>query len=289
LATICDIGEEDGWRYIITKYIAGKSLKELVLPPYESALRMIQSAALGCHVLHNEGFIHRKINPSNILLDESSRVIVTLAGMIPREGMPFREWKRAVRLARMPSDWLAFAPPELFRGEPLDCRSDVYSLGCTLFQLLTAEPPFPARPRKTLSALPRGKRQILRCRPFEAHSPSIFYLLEKAMEPRREDRFPNAEAMSEAIRDLLRDDRMVEERDWGQEAAYDAYEMPEMDEAGFRDDMPEPHDSWEMPETDEDSEMDEDLWRPSAPPPPPPPRKRRRGNGEDLDDPWAER
>jgi Nif-specific regulatory protein len=124
-------------RYLALEYVAGPTLREAYLTWGEGCLRkLLDGVCRGLQAAHGRGLLHGDIKPSNILLDgcrsPPSRAVLTDFGFCrpqPTEGAGFR-------------GTAAFAPPELVRGDRPDRRADLYSLGATLFEVLTGQPVF---------------------------------------------------------------------------------------------------------------------------------------------------
>ncbi|MFD6393667.1 serine/threonine-protein kinase [Nocardia sp. NPDC060259] len=146
VVAVRDRGEHDGRLWIAMQYVDGGDVAELIrrdaAVPVERALRILTEAANGLDEIHRVGLQHRDVKPANLLLAEEpgqpDRVLVTDFGIARTadgagtlsEGAGF-------------SATLAYAAPELISGDAVDHRADVYSLGCTLYQLLTGTVPYP--------------------------------------------------------------------------------------------------------------------------------------------------
>ncbi|MFF3566408.1 serine/threonine-protein kinase [Nocardia jiangxiensis] len=101
--------------------------------PVEQALRLIGDAAQALDYAHSQGVLHRDVKPSNLLIDRGGRALLTDFGI----ARSFDGTNAAV------ASTFAYTAPERFTNLPVDQRSDVYSLGCVLFELLTGRTPFP--------------------------------------------------------------------------------------------------------------------------------------------------
>jgi len=200
---IHDVGEHDGVYYIVMQYVRGKTLAELLQDqggpfPWRSALKLTQLAATGLHAVHAQGLVHRDVKPSNIMLSVDSRVLMMDFGLVREERDS--SLTRSGQIVGTPS----FMSPEQCRGQELDRRSDIYSLGSTLYCLLTAQPPFRGNVQEVLTQIAGGTRP----RPVHEVRPdvplAVSELVAKAMAPRPEDRFPDAASMARELRKLLR-------------------------------------------------------------------------------------
>ncbi|MBC7195258.1 MAG: serine/threonine protein kinase, partial [Caldisericia bacterium] len=134
-----DYGVTDGTPYFVTEYIQGKTLKELLSEGKRFSIK--QSIKIIIEVLYalsharSKGVIaHRDIKPGNIMIDKDWNVKLMDFGIAKFEG------------TQITQDTIMYTPtyasPEQIKGENVDIRSDLYSIGCTLYELLTGRPPF---------------------------------------------------------------------------------------------------------------------------------------------------
>jgi predicted Ser/Thr protein kinase len=143
IVPIYDAGEEDGTYYIVMQYVHGESLatrlqRERRLPVGE-ALRIFRAVGEGIAHAHSNGIIHRDIKPVNILLGEDGSVKLVDFGLA-------RVLEGDTTLSRTGTIFGSpnFMSPEQALGKNVDQRSDVYSLGATLYHMLAGVPPFVA-------------------------------------------------------------------------------------------------------------------------------------------------
>ena len=143
IVAIYDAGRQDHLDYIVMQYVDGESLADLLKGtpciPVPRALRLIRDALLGVEHAHEAGVIHRDIKPDNILIGDDGRARLAdfgLARLLEADpGLSQTGW-----FFGSPS----FMSPEQALGEDLDHRTDLYSLGATLYQMITGVPPFRA-------------------------------------------------------------------------------------------------------------------------------------------------
>src|SRR4051794_28369684 len=140
IVTVIDRGEQDGRQFIVFEYVDGMNLKELVaqegpLAPGE-AIELALQIARGLAFAHEQGLVHRDVKPQNVLLDADGRAKVTdfgIAHAVDVDGMTITGTIMGT------SNYIA---PEQARGQPVDEQTDVYSLGCVVYELLAGEVPF---------------------------------------------------------------------------------------------------------------------------------------------------
>ena len=149
---VYEVGEVDGKVYIAMQYIDGRPLGAVAATlTFEQRAMVIREAALGLHEAHRAGIIHRDIKPGNIMIERSED-----GGLRPYV-MDFglaRDWNESATETGTVLGTPHYMSPEQARGEVggLDRRADVYSLGATLYHLLTDRPPIPgANPLEILS------------------------------------------------------------------------------------------------------------------------------------------
>src|SRR5438445_1302996 len=142
VVSVFDTGSDDGTHYIVMEYIQGRTLSEVIkqdaplLP--ERAVEIAQAAAEALDFAHRAGIVHRDVKPGNIMLTATGDVKVTDFG-IARATSSESLTQTATVLGTA-----TYFSPEQAQGERVDARSDIYSLGCVLYEMLTGQPPFVA-------------------------------------------------------------------------------------------------------------------------------------------------
>src|SRR5260370_5857087 len=142
VSRIFDLGMADGRKVIPMDYVEGRDLKSVLVErgklPHEEAVPIIQQVCRGLEAAHTEGVVHRDLKPQNIMVDEDGRVWVMDFGLA--RSMETAGMTRTGALMGTPD----YMSPEQARGEKVDARSDVFSLGIIFYEMLTGQLPFQA-------------------------------------------------------------------------------------------------------------------------------------------------
>jgi len=139
IITIYEVGEFQSRAYIAMEYVAGESLKDLTAReelPVASIIDLALQICEGLSEAHHAGIVHRDLKPANILLDKKGRVKIADFGLARLEGATQLTGEGTVMGTP------AYMSPEQVRGEPLDARSDIFSLGIVLYELIARRLPF---------------------------------------------------------------------------------------------------------------------------------------------------
>jgi len=138
---IFDAGEEDGLLFITMRLVEGTDMHALIagegrIEP-RRATRIIRQVGAALDAVHAHGMLHRDVKPSNVLLARADHVYLSDFGLAKRAASVGGLTRQGSIIAR--AEYLA---PEQILNERVDARSDIYALGCLLFETLTGEPPF---------------------------------------------------------------------------------------------------------------------------------------------------
>jgi len=198
IVQIYAIGEDDGVHYFSMEYVKGRSLAEIIeeegFLTAGRALPIMMQAAEALAVAHDAGIVHRDIKPANIMVDEGGRAKVADFGIA--QMATSTRMTQAGMLVGTPE----FISPEQCRGEKLDGRSDIYSLGVTLYQLLSGRTPFEAdTPAALVFQIVEGPIPgVGELNPTVP--PSVQAVVAKMMHTDRDRRFRSAEDLIHAIK-----------------------------------------------------------------------------------------
>ena len=140
---VVDFGEAAGRLYIAALYVPGASLAERIASEgtlsLEEALRMASDLADALEALHARGLVHRDVKPANVMVDERGAAALTDFGLA--RGVA----DTVLTKTGMVVGTVDYLAPELIRGEQATHSSDLYALGCVLYECLAGAPPFAGR------------------------------------------------------------------------------------------------------------------------------------------------
>ncbi|HEU4648859.1 MAG TPA: protein kinase [Gemmatimonadales bacterium] len=200
IVPVHDSGERGGFLYYVMPYLAGESLRQrltreerLTIP---EAVRIARAVALGLDYAHRQGVLHRDIKPENIILHEGEAVVADFGvarAMTAVIGSEVSEPGVAVGTPAYMS------PEQATADRDLDGRSDIYALGCVLFEMLTGQPPFAGSgPRATMTRQVMEPAPPLRALRPDAPEP-LERVLTRALAKEPAERFPTAGDFARAL------------------------------------------------------------------------------------------
>ncbi len=197
-----DSGEVNGTVFYVMPYVEGESLRDRLERekqlPVDDALRIAAEVADALEYAHERGVIHRDIKPENILLQRGHAVVADF-------GIALAASKTGG--ARMTETGMSLGTPTYMSPEQamgareVDARTDVYSLGCVLYEMLVGEPPFVGPTAQSIVAkvMTESPRSLTGQRRTVA--PHVDAAVQKSLEKLAADRFASAAAFAEALRD----------------------------------------------------------------------------------------
>jgi serine/threonine-protein kinase len=139
IITIYEINEFDGQIFIVMEYVDGKSLRDVINEHelrLEKIISLINQICEGLLQAHKEGIVHRDLKPENIIVGRDGRVRILDFGLAKLKGVS-KLTKETSTLGT-----IHYMPPEQIQGKEVDHRSDIWSLGVLLYEMLTGEVPF---------------------------------------------------------------------------------------------------------------------------------------------------
>lgn len=212
VATLHDFsGLPDGAHYMVWEYIDGENLAQRLrtrgtLPPRE-AVRVVIQALHGLEAIHRAGIIHRDISPENLMIANDGAIKIIDLGVAkledPTEVSSTRTGIFIGKLRYASPEQLGFLP----EGARIDARTDLYSLGMVLFELLMGRPPYEAKsPHEyfMLHARDEQARKSVELPLDLPGGPALRQVLDRALERDRNQRFSSASEFAAALEDVQR-------------------------------------------------------------------------------------
>jgi serine/threonine-protein kinase len=145
VVSVLDNGEYDGIPWLTQRLVTGGSLRELFNRgdslSVEQSLKLTEEVAAGLDAAHAAGLVHRDVKPANILLNEDGTACITDFGLVRDTGNEARLTRPGQTLGSM-----NYMAPEQVRGDDVGPFTDIYALGCMLYECVCGIPPFGDRP-----------------------------------------------------------------------------------------------------------------------------------------------
>ena len=197
IVTVYDFGEDEGVLYLAMEFLEGKSIQELVekhnVMPIETLLPMYEQICSALDHAHQHKIVHRDIKPANIMILESGLVKVTDFGIAKVMSMGMTQ---AGQILGTPN----YMSPEQVKGRSVDGRSDIFSLGVILYELVTGEKPFGGQNittviYKIINEDPIPPRQL-----DATISPGLSYVIQKSLAKNPDERYQTCRELAEDLR-----------------------------------------------------------------------------------------
>jgi beta-lactam-binding protein with PASTA domain/predicted Ser/Thr protein kinase len=200
IVNIFDVGQEGNVHYIVMEYIEGQTLQEVIAAEAPLATDKAVEIAImiceGIHHAHENGIIHRDIKPHNILITKKGIVKVADFGIAQAIS------KKTLTFARDLVGTVHYISPEQAKGEPVTPATDIYSLGCVLYEMLTGKPPFDAESSITVALKHIHDEPLPPQKINPAAGDAVSAIIFRAMEKVPTHRFSSAEEMRNALFNL---------------------------------------------------------------------------------------
>ncbi|WP_238858629.1 Stk1 family PASTA domain-containing Ser/Thr kinase [Clostridium sp. YIM B02569] len=199
IVNILDVGTQDEINYIVMEYVKGKTLKDIIKQVgkmnYETAISVAIQIAKALDCAHRNNIIHRDVKPQNILVTEDGVMKVTDFGIAKSSN------SETITNTSTIMGSAHYLSPEQAKGNFIDCRTDLYSLGVVLYEMVTGNLPFQADTAVTI-ALKHLQEEVVPPKSVNSKIPeSLNQLILKSMEKDPIKRYQNAKEM---ISDLQR-------------------------------------------------------------------------------------
>src|SRR6185436_15641622 len=202
IVPVYDVGEADGQPYFVMRYMNGGSLSDRIKAgglTIEDASRILGTIAPGLDEAHAYGIIHRDIKPSNILFDKRDNLYISDFGIAKLSQAQSGNVTGSAIIGTP-----AYMAPEQAQGDEIDGRADIYSLGIILYEMVTGRQPYEADTPMAVAIkhITDPVPYILNANPKLPEGMNA--IIQTAMAKNRNDRFPTAVDMTNAVRDLAR-------------------------------------------------------------------------------------
>jgi serine/threonine protein kinase/tetratricopeptide (TPR) repeat protein len=214
IITVHEIGEAEGRRFIVTELVEGRTLREAIAESplsVREALEVCAQVAGALAKAHGAGIVHRDVKPENVMVDEEGHVKVLDFGIAKRLQQAVEVSTEAPTSAQNVNTAAGvvlgtstYMSPEQLRGQDLDARTDIWSLGVLLYEALAGRPPFHASNYGDLVV------SILHSRPtplsdFREDLPEgLEEILRRSLAKERDERFASAKELQAELRRLAR-------------------------------------------------------------------------------------
>jgi len=216
ILTVHEIGEFDSSRYIVTEYIKGETLRNRLsngTPSLRETLDVTLQVAAALSAAHNAGIVHRDIKPENIMIRDDGIVKILDFGLVKltekkRELADSGDATRVKTDPGMVMGTAAYMSPEQARGKETDVRTDVWSLGVVLYEMLSGESPFAGETSNDsiASILTKDPAPLPAEVPYELHK-----FVRRALQKKPDERYQTVKDFLLDLQDLKRELEVSEE------------------------------------------------------------------------------
>jgi eukaryotic-like serine/threonine-protein kinase len=211
ILTVYDIGTQEGSPYLVAELLEGEELRQQLRDgalPTRLAIEYAQQIASGLAAAHEKGITHRDLKPENLFVTSDGRVKILdfgLAKLRPQQSNPVESGvatQKAITDPGVVVGTVAYMSPEQVRGQPVDHRSDIFSLGVVLYEMLTGRRAFL---RETMA---ETMTAILKEEPEEVAQinskvpPQVSRIVRRCLEKKAERRFQTASDLCFALESL---------------------------------------------------------------------------------------
>jgi serine/threonine protein kinase len=198
VVSVFDTGSEGNVHYIVMEYVEGPTLETTLREEgpltVARSLRIAEGVCRGLTAAHTQGLVHRDVKPGNVILDERGMVKVADFGI----ARPLDD--AATLTATGVIGTAAYLSPEQAQGLPVDARSDLYSLGCLLYEMLAGRPPFEGESAVAVAFKHVHEEPLPLTEVNPAIPPTLDALVLQALAKSPEDRPESAAALADELR-----------------------------------------------------------------------------------------
>jgi serine/threonine-protein kinase len=199
IVNVFDYGEDSGILYLIMEYLEGKSLEKLVqrqnILPIETIIPMYDQVCSALDHAHQHGIVHRDVKPANIMILDNGLVKVTDFGIAKMVTMGMTQ---AGQVLGTPN----YMSPEQVKGRQIDGRSDIFSLGIILYDLVTGEMPFAGQNTTTVIYKIINENPIPPRELDASIHPGLSYVICKALAKSPEERYQTCRELADDLKNF---------------------------------------------------------------------------------------
>jgi len=210
ILAIHDFGEQDGLFYAVTELLQGETLRQRVLRErlsWRRAVEIATAVAEGLAAAHSRGIVHRDIKPENLFLTSDGLVKILDFGLarppaVPSEDQTSTPTASMQTAAGTVLGTVGYMSPEQVSGEPADARSDIFSLGCVLYEMLAGKRAFSgASPGQTMAAILRDQPSEIAESGVQAPE-GLARIVTRCLEKSPSERFQSARDLAFALKEM---------------------------------------------------------------------------------------
>jgi eukaryotic-like serine/threonine-protein kinase len=213
VCTLYDVGDHDGAMFLVMEHLEGRTLAERLRTgalPVDEALAVAIQIASALAAAHRHGVIHRDLKPANVMITPDGEAKVLDFGLAKHVGVPVEADAETAAVVTARGDGgvtrrgtvvgtVAYMSPEQVEAQPLDARSDVFSFGALLCEMLTGQQAFQGdSPISTMSAILRDTPEPVR-EPPGAVPHALAAILGRCLEKKRERRYASGVELHQAL------------------------------------------------------------------------------------------
>lgn len=201
ILTVHEIGEADGLRFIATEFVEGETLRQRVVREPEkvaAAIDIAEQIAAALAAAHTEGIVHRDIKPDNVMLRRDGYVKVLDFGLAKltlttQESKPEDATREMIRTsAGMVMGTAQYMSPEQARGLEVDARSDIWSLGVVLYEMVTGRAPFSGPTTSDVIVAVLDREPDWTQWPRDQMAAELEWIVRKSLRKEKEERYQTA-------------------------------------------------------------------------------------------------
>ncbi|KRL57317.1 Stk1 family PASTA domain-containing Ser/Thr kinase [Furfurilactobacillus rossiae] len=210
IVSVYDVGEDNGMQYLVMEYVSGTDLKMYIrnhFPiPYPTVVNLMQQILDGVRIAHEHGIIHRDLKPQNVLVDQSGQLKISDFGIAVISSESSMTQTNTVLGS------VHYLSPEQARGGMASKKSDIYSLGIILYEMLTGSVPFEGETAVSI-ALKHSQSNMPSVRDYDPRIPQpLENIILHATAKNPSDRYVSVQAMANDLATALSPERRDEKR-----------------------------------------------------------------------------